>query len=96
MSQPQVLPQGYQASPGYPSQPAPNFGTQQPVHPGYGTQQPQQQVIVMGNCSVCRSGNIIEEFTPIGIVLAVLFFPIGILCCFLMQEKKCNRCGAKF
>lgn len=41
-------------------------------------------------------GRVSEDFTTIGIILAILFFPLGILCCLMMKEKKCDRCGAKF
>lgn len=41
-------------------------------------------------------GRVSEDFTIIGIILAILFFPLGILCCLMMKEKKCDRCGAKF
>ncbi|EFA08605.1 Brain protein I3-like Protein [Tribolium castaneum] len=45
------------------------------------------------NCPVCRVGVLERKFTKCGIVLAVLFFPLGIVCCFLSSQKKCNRCG---
>lgn len=45
-------------------------------------------------CPKCPNGYYNPEFTTCGIVLAVCFFPIGILCCWLMREDKCNACGA--
>lgn len=52
-------------------------------------------VVQQGNCPVCKAGYIVEEFTCCGIVLAILFFPLGLLCCFLMRERKCSSCGAR-
>lgn len=65
-------------------------------------QQPPQVVttqpgtVAVGGCPTCGVGHISEDFTMIGIILAILFFPLGILCCLMMKEKKCDRCGAKF
>merc|ERR1739838_338812 len=49
-----------------------------------------------GTCPTCRMGNLESSFTVCGIVLGVLFFPLGVLCCFLMMEKKCTNCGSTF
>ena len=43
-----------------------------------------------------QGGVITDNFTVCGVVLAVLFFPIGILCCFLMMEKRCGSCGVRY
>lgn len=48
-----------------------------------------------GRCSSCQTGTMTDSFTPCGIVLGILFFPLGLLCCWLMREKQCNNCGAK-
>lgn len=61
---------------------------------------PQTHVIVVqqqaptGNCPVCRTGNLTYEYTCCGIALAILFFPIGILCCLLMKQGRCTNCGS--
>jgi len=61
-------------------------------------QQPQlpvvHQVVLSGGCE--RGG--VCEFTEVqptccGLTLAVLCFPIGILCCLAMMEKSCKKCG---
>ncbi|KAL4240823.1 hypothetical protein ACF0H5_001611 [Mactra antiquata] len=65
-------------------------------------QQPTQVVttqpttVVAGGCPTCGVGRVDDSFTTVGIILAILFFPLGILCCLLMKEKKCDRCGARF
>ncbi|KAF0686143.1 Aste57867_22108 [Aphanomyces stellatus] len=35
-----------------------------------------------------------NEFTWPGVLLGILFFPIGILCCLLLTERRCVHCGA--
>ncbi|KAF0292559.1 Brain protein I3 [Amphibalanus amphitrite] len=50
---------------------------------------------VAGRCSNCQNGVLTDSFTPCGIVLAICFFPLGLLCCWMMREKQCNMCGAK-
>ena len=45
-------------------------------------------------CPSCGEKNtMIDGFTCCGIVLGVMLFPIGLICCLLMREKKCARCG---
>ncbi|KAG0719047.1 Brain protein I3 [Chionoecetes opilio] len=56
---------------------------------------PQPCVVVVGQgCPVCRVGIVQEEFTGCGICLGICFFPLGILCCMLMRERRCSHCGA--
>ena len=43
-----------------------------------------------------QGGVLVDSFTVAGVILAILFFPIGILCCFLMMEKKCSNCGTVY
>ncbi|KAK3728461.1 hypothetical protein QZH41_002323 [Actinostola sp. cb2023] len=102
------VPPGYQggAPPGY------QGGNAPPVYqsggpPGYqgGSAPPGYQtvptttthVIVRGgNCPACNIGHTNTEFTILGICLAIVFFPIGILCCLLLTEKRCNNCGMTY
>jgi hypothetical protein len=53
-----------------------------------------QGVTVGSPCPVCKVGVITEDFSCCGIALAILCFPLGIICCLLMKEKKCSSCGA--
>lgn len=93
-----------QPQPGYPPAQYPPQQTAQPVMSAPAVQQPQaaQQTIVItqgpvatGNCPVCRAGNITEDFTCCGICLAIFCFPIGLICCLLMKDRRCTRCGAR-
>ncbi|KAK8738208.1 hypothetical protein OTU49_004106, partial [Cherax quadricarinatus] len=58
---------------------------------------PSSVVLVTGaNCPACRAGFLRSEFTCCGIFLAICFFPIGMLCCFLMMERRCSNCRLTF
>ncbi|KAI9324971.1 hypothetical protein DFJ73DRAFT_767894 [Zopfochytrium polystomum] len=53
---------------------------------------------LIGRHDRCPAGGIHlsqSEFTCCGICFAVACFPIGILCCFVMQKKRCAKCGGK-
>ncbi|XP_068214209.1 membrane protein BRI3-like isoform X2 [Palaemon carinicauda] len=60
----------------------------QPVH--------ATDVIIVGGCPACRVGVLNEDFTLAGLCCAFWFFPIGILCCLAMRERRCSNCGAIF
>ncbi|KXN72597.1 hypothetical protein CONCODRAFT_77688, partial [Conidiobolus coronatus NRRL 28638] len=70
--------------------------------PQYGatSNQPQQYASVVyvnsGPCS--RGGNhaFTTEFTLGGVLCALFFFPIGILCCLCLTERRCLKCGGRF
>lgn len=83
------------APPGY--QPIP---TQQPTYmipQGTAiTVQPQSSVVVVGGCPACRVGVLEDDFTCLGVCCAIFFFPIGILCCLAMRQRRCPNCGAVF
>ncbi len=36
------------------------------------------------------------EFTCMGLCCAIFCFPIGILCCLALRQRRCNFCGAIF
>ena len=45
----------------------------------------------------CSTGHDLEtEFTLGGILCCVLLFPLGILCCCVMRQHRCKRCGTVF
>ncbi|CAL8144849.1 unnamed protein product [Orchesella dallaii] len=95
---------GWQAPPQHypPQQFQPPRPTVVTVHthtgPAYVQPMPVQQtrVVLMGNCPSCRIGNLQSQFDICGVLIAILFFPIGILCCLCMMEKRCSHCRARF
>lgn len=53
--------------------------------------------IMVGGCPAGGGAHcIVEDFTPCGICLGIVFFPIGLLCCMVMRERRCTKCGANF
>jgi len=95
------------APPGYTSQPPhnphkygipnPNY-VQQPV-PSYGstmTTVVQQHTVVVGGCPSCRVGVLEDDFTCCGVCCAIMFFPLGLICCLAMKQRRCPNCGATF
>uniref|UniRef100_A0A8C4QE80 Membrane protein BRI3 n=1 Tax=Eptatretus burgeri TaxID=7764 RepID=A0A8C4QE80_EPTBU len=44
----------------------------------------------------CSVGVLEDDFTCLGILCAILFFPIGLLCCLLLRQRHCPHCGATF
>ncbi|KAK7072652.1 hypothetical protein SK128_006376 [Halocaridina rubra] len=63
------------------------------------TTQPVVQPVMIyagASCPACRQGVLRSEVTCCGIFLAIFFFPIGILCCFLMMERRCTTCHLTF
>ncbi|KAK2153661.1 hypothetical protein LSH36_290g03016 [Paralvinella palmiformis] len=37
-----------------------------------------------------------DDFTCLGICCGILFFPLGLICCLLMRQRRCPNCGAIF
>ncbi|XP_077297099.1 membrane protein BRI3-like [Arctopsyche grandis] len=73
----------------------------QPVHmqmnmPQQATVIVQPNVILIGRCPACNVGVLTDHFSCLGIFCAIFFFPLGILCCLMMTEKRCCHCGAHF
>ncbi|XP_076069144.1 membrane protein BRI3-like [Oratosquilla oratoria] len=70
--------------------------------PSYGTipivvqPVPVPDFVCINGCPACRIGVLNEEFTLGGLCCAFWFFPIGILCCLAMKERRCANCGAIF
>lgn len=82
---------GYQS---FPTQPIPSGYPQ-----NYGatsvTIQPQE-IIIIGTCPACRVGVVEDDYPCIGILCAIFFFPLGLLCCLLSKNRRCSNCGAYF
>ncbi|KAJ8344996.1 hypothetical protein SKAU_G00291890 [Synaphobranchus kaupii] len=88
---------------GYPQMPHPQMPHPQMPHPQLPpvAQQPnitviQPSVVVVGGCPACRVGVLEDDFTCLGILCAIIFFPIGLLCCLAMRQRMCPNCGATF
>ncbi|XP_038064324.1 annexin A7-like [Patiria miniata] len=101
--------QGYpppSGQPGYPPQQQQGYPPQQQGYPPQQQQPPtvvaiQQpapatQVVVTGGCPTCHVGMMTDSYTACGIILAICFFPLGVICCLMMKERKCTNCGATF
>ncbi|PSN32640.1 Brain protein I3 [Blattella germanica] len=85
------LPPGYQPYQG-PSAP---LSTAYTATYGATTIHPQE-IIIVGACPACRVGVLEDDFTCCGVLCAILCFPIGILCCLAMKNRRCSNCGAYF
>ena len=74
----------------------------QPGHQGmptYGSTivvQHQPEVIFIGGCPACRIGTLEEDFTCMGVLCAILCFPLGLICCLALRQKRCTHCGITF
>jgi len=56
----------------------------------------QPSVVVVGGCPACRVGVLEDDFTCLGVCCAIFFFPLGILCCLAMRQRRCPNCGSVF
>lgn len=89
---PYRYPDGQEYAPG-PAQMGPAVA-QQPYPGTYTIIQPS--VVVVGGCPACRVGVLEDDFTCLGIMCAILFFPLGILFCLALRQRRCPNCGATF
>lgn len=54
------------------------------------------EIILVGCCPACKVGVMEDDYTCLGLLCAILFFPIGIICCLLLKTRRCSNCGAYF
>uniref|UniRef100_D3TKK4 Membrane protein BRI3 n=1 Tax=Glossina morsitans morsitans TaxID=37546 RepID=D3TKK4_GLOMM len=54
------------------------------------------EIIIIGGCPACRIGILEDSFPLLALCCAIAFFPVGILCCLAMKNKRCSNCGAEF
>ncbi|XP_055372243.1 brain protein I3 [Condylostylus longicornis] len=98
--QPSDIPSSYsipQSNPTAPPPPlakgyVPSYGS---IHPTAAITIPTE-IIIVGGCPACRIGILENDYPCLGWLCAILFFPIGILFCLLMRQKRCTHCGAEF
>lgn len=57
-----------------------------------------EQVIIVagGTCPVCHFGVLTDYYGLAALLCAIVFFPVGVLCCLAMRERRCTNCGAVF
>ncbi|XP_043263682.1 brain protein I3 [Colletes gigas] len=87
-----ILPPGY-----YPSAPGTNTSN---YVTSYGSTQSTTvtipETILVGVCPACRMGIMENDYTCLGLLCAIMFFPIGILCCLMLKTRRCSNCGVYF
>ncbi|XP_014206257.1 brain protein I3-like [Copidosoma floridanum] len=54
------------------------------------------EIIVVGGCPACRIGVLEDDYTCLGIFCAIFCFPVGIIPCLLLKNRRCSNCGAYF
>lgn len=54
------------------------------------------EIILVGACPACRVGILEDDYTCLGLLCAIFFFPLGIICCLLLKNRRCSNCGAYF
>lgn len=87
-------PYQYPPAQGFPAAQAGPAVSQQPYAGTYAIIQPS--VVVVGGCPACRVGVLEDDFTCLGIMCAIFFFPLGILFCIALRQRRCPNCGATF
>uniref|UniRef100_UPI0037E795CC membrane protein BRI3 n=1 Tax=Semicossyphus pulcher TaxID=241346 RepID=UPI0037E795CC len=87
-------PYPYPDAQGFPSAQMAPAVSQQPYPGTYTIIQPS--VVVVGGCPACRVGVLEDDFTCLGILCAIFFFPLGLLFCFALRQRRCPNCGATF
>lgn len=47
-------------------------------------------------CGFFQIGILEDDYTCLGIFCAIFFFPLGIIACLLLKNRRCSNCGAYF
>ena len=53
-------------------------------------------VLVRNLCPHCHNGVLEDDYGFCALCLAIVFFPLGIVCCMLMKDRVCPSCGSRF
>lgn len=67
-----------------------------PVNVVFQTASVPTEIIVIGGCPSCRIGFLEDTYSALGVLCAIFFFPLGVLCCLAMKTKRCRNCGTEF
>lgn len=51
---------------------------------------------LVGGCPICRIGMLEDNFPCAAVCCAIIFFPIGVLFCLAMRNKRCSHCSYEF
>ncbi|XP_011875166.1 PREDICTED: brain protein I3 [Vollenhovia emeryi] len=77
-----------------------NPGCQGNYAPSYGSTHSTAiivpEIIIVGGCPACRVGVMEDDYTCLGLLCAILFFPLGLICCLILRTRRCSNCGAYF
>ncbi|CAF1048312.1 unnamed protein product, partial [Brachionus calyciflorus] len=99
-------PPAYYSATGYPNYPIQNYQSVPYPQPQFQQQYPQpsiptypsnpvvltQPVVVLnGGCPRCGVGMLNDDYGCCAITMAILFFPLGVLCCLAMRERRCTN-----
>jgi hypothetical protein len=60
------------------------------------TEQNQKVSEQIQYCPAGGAHDIEKDFTCCGVTCGILFFPLGLLCCFLMRKPTCQKCDMRF
>ncbi|XP_046738147.1 brain protein I3 [Diprion similis] len=88
-------PPGYYPRDGAPFQSSylPSYGA---TAPAASTTVIVPEIILVGACPACRVGMLEDDYTCLGLFCAIFFFPLGILFCLALKNRRCSNCGAYF
>ncbi|KAL4239794.1 hypothetical protein ACF0H5_000597 [Mactra antiquata] len=91
---PQYNPQQPGYNPANYGQPA--YGQAYPTNVTVITQPGQPGNRAPGTCPYCGLGTGRSSYTMLGLLIAFCFFPLGVICCLMMTERRCTNCNGKF
>ena len=58
--------------------------------------EPDHNLFVQCFSSVFQMGYVKDSYPIEAICLAIWFFPIGLICCLTMKERRCTNCNLRY